>query len=85
MSRMTWDGKSKSPPVGLTNLESLSFTSPLGVCNLKTFPLTPRTWQALMGPSPSAQVWVCEDGHACANGTSTFFCFAYDEVRGVPR
>ena len=27
-----------------------------------------------------AQVWVCEDGHACANGTSRFFCFAYDNV-----
>ena len=28
-----------------------------------------------------SQVWVCEEGHSCANGSSAFFCFAYDEVR----
>jgi hypothetical protein len=32
-----------------------------------------------------AQVWVCVHGHACANGTSLFFCFAFDEVRGFIR
>ena len=32
-----------------------------------------------------AQVWVCVHGHACANGTSSFFCFAFDEVRGFIR
>jgi hypothetical protein len=29
------------------------------------------------------QVWLCQDGHACANGTSSFFCFVYDEVRDL--
>ncbi|KAJ1468895.1 hypothetical protein T484DRAFT_1919940 [Baffinella frigidus] len=28
-------------------------------------------------------VWVCEDRHACANGTSSFFCFVFDEAAGV--
>ena len=32
-----------------------------------------------------AQVWVCVHGHACGNGTSSFFCFAFDEVRGFIR
>ena len=26
------------------------------------------------------QVWLCVEGHACAKGTSAFFCFAFDEV-----
>ncbi|KAJ1472059.1 hypothetical protein T484DRAFT_1841770, partial [Baffinella frigidus] len=30
--------------------------------------------------SPTYQVWLCEEGHACANGTSSYFCFVYDEV-----
>ncbi|KAJ1464740.1 hypothetical protein T484DRAFT_1867986 [Baffinella frigidus] len=34
--------------------------------------------------APRFEVWLCEDGHACANGTSSFFCFVYDEVRGKP-
>ena len=29
-------------------------------------------------------VWVCEEGHVCANGTSAFFCFVFDEVRACP-
>ncbi|KAJ1480309.1 hypothetical protein T484DRAFT_2811014 [Baffinella frigidus] len=29
---------------------------------------------------PNFGVWLCQDGHACANGTSSFFCFVYDEV-----
>jgi len=29
------------------------------------------------------EVWVCEEGHSCANGTSAFFCFAFDEVDKV--
>jgi hypothetical protein len=31
------------------------------------------------------QVWVCEEGHQCAEGTSTLFCFVYDEVRAFLR
>ncbi|KAJ1493734.1 hypothetical protein T484DRAFT_1767800 [Baffinella frigidus] len=29
--------------------------------------------------SPRFQVWLCEEGHPCANGTSSYFCFVYDE------
>ncbi|KAJ1488498.1 hypothetical protein T484DRAFT_1782899 [Baffinella frigidus] len=33
--------------------------------------------------SPRFQVWLCEEGHPCANGTSSWFCFVYDEVDQV--
>ncbi|KAJ1494157.1 hypothetical protein T484DRAFT_1766744 [Baffinella frigidus] len=35
-----------------------------------------------LGPlteKPRFQVWLCEENHACASGTSAFFCFVYDE------
>ncbi|KAJ1472131.1 REJ domain-containing protein [Baffinella frigidus] len=32
---------------------------------------------------PRFQVWLCEEGHACANGTSAFFCFVFDEEKRV--
>ncbi|KAJ1469807.1 hypothetical protein T484DRAFT_1850311 [Baffinella frigidus] len=34
---------------------------------------------------PRFGVWLCEDGHACANGTSSFFCWVYDESSGHHR
>ncbi|KAJ1476136.1 hypothetical protein T484DRAFT_1825943 [Baffinella frigidus] len=32
---------------------------------------------------PRFQVWLCEEGHACANGTSLHFCFVFDEEEKV--
>ena len=28
-------------------------------------------------------MWLCEEGHACANGASSYFCFVYDEIDHV--
>ncbi|KAJ1489765.1 hypothetical protein T484DRAFT_1779361 [Baffinella frigidus] len=39
-----------------------------------------------LGPlteKPRFQVWLCEEGHPCANGTSAFFCFVFDEEERV--
>ncbi|KAJ1470156.1 hypothetical protein T484DRAFT_2095407 [Baffinella frigidus] len=33
--------------------------------------------------APRFWVWVCEEGHACAYGTSLHFCFVFDEVDKV--
>ncbi|KAJ1474184.1 hypothetical protein T484DRAFT_3281557 [Baffinella frigidus] len=36
-----------------------------------------------LSEAPRFEVWVCEDRHACANGTSSSFCFVFDEVANV--
>jgi len=33
--------------------------------------------------APRFQVWVCEEGHTCAEGDNPFFCFVYDEDNKV--
>ena len=38
-----------------------------------------------LGVAPRFEVWLCQEGHACAEHSAAHFCFVFDEVPFSPR